>query len=883
MQVSIIRGLKGAAKEAKKVNIATLVSEIVAKFKFISIYEWLHADDYAKPYFDVDGKVSETTADDLLVAALAGVDTFFGFKPTRVVVTEAHGGDKLSFHIFVPGYRMKIADIKKRLVRLGLDKNRPFDTAVYGSNQKFRMVGSYKTETDQRPLIFRGGIEPTHDAVRDTIVQHVEDDWPLLQEADPQPSAAQPPLKPTPKPASKPPQSAASTAASGSDPPAPKRARGRPPKHLSIPADHAVVLKEMGFRHPQFTGSRDEGYNFTADNRDACPSCTADHDSNQWWFMEKPDAYLVANYSARCKTRRVPKVIEAIVPAHADFATSVAALGIAEEGEQALTRAVHYHQAVVTIACDSPDCMACDQRHESRLYDCTQVMPHHCWSVKNRDMNCPGRIFHHSPQLYTILTNVIIEDVTISKLARLFVSGHCGHLHIDHRNDTLSEWKIDHNGVGKWSPMKAREFQAKVSWWFTTLFSSIKRLPDFTEHLPGVKRAMARADSQIRNILNDIRGTLEAENKGKVMDANPYLLGTDNGVIDLKTCTLRPATPEDLVTKSVGYSIPDGTFDSSAVEELFTQIYPMEPERRFFQTWGGYCLLGNHLAKGMVCLNDRRAGNNGKSTTTRILKATLGPDYTIGNKDNLLYESRYVGDVNSHDSGMLAFEGKRLAIMEELKSTRTLDTDLLKRITGGETTCCVRSAGSGENREMHWSAKLVTVFNEGCMPKFKTEDAAFANRLLVIPHRSLFCDHPENSSAPYTYLADGSKELALRETRRHELLTWFLEGLKNYWQAGTTEFVVPPTCRQWGNDLLRSQDPLMEWASERIFETTGNDFITLDALHQLVRLELPELSVGPRVLKAKILKMWPATVFKKHHTVDGIRHSGVFMRLALST
>ena len=70
-------------------------------------------------------------------------------------------------------------------------------------------------------------------------------------------------------------------------------------------------------------------------------------------------------------------------------------------------------------------------------------------------------------------------------------------------------------------------------------------------------------------------------------------------------------------------------------------------------------------------------------------------------------------------------------------------------------------AGSGESRAMVWTAKLVTVFNDGLMPKVRTEDAAFATRLMIIPHRSLFCDDPDDHAEPYTYLVDGSKEQAL--------------------------------------------------------------------------------------------------------------------------
>ena len=45
-----------------------------------------------------------------------------------------------------------MSDVKARLVRLGLDHNRPFDAAIYGKNQKLRMVGSLKTPQDTRVL-----------------------------------------------------------------------------------------------------------------------------------------------------------------------------------------------------------------------------------------------------------------------------------------------------------------------------------------------------------------------------------------------------------------------------------------------------------------------------------------------------------------------------------------------------------------------------------------------------------------------------------------------------------------------------------------------------------------------------------------------------------
>ena len=115
------------------------------------------------------------------------------------------------------------------------------------------------------------------------------------------------------------------------------------------------------------------------------------------------------------------------------------------------------------------------------------------------------------------------------------------------------------------------------------------------------------------------------------------------------TTCLRPARPEDLITKSVGYDIPDaGLADTAAVEAVFEQIYPVEEERRFFQLYGGYCLPGNNPAKGFLCLTDRRKGDNGKSTAVNLLRKALGGEYVIDNKQNLLYEARYASNVDAH-------------------------------------------------------------------------------------------------------------------------------------------------------------------------------------------------------------------------------------------
>ena len=885
---AFIEGLKSGAAKAEYADADRLAHRMLVHYGCAELYEWYKASLIGKVVFDVDGHLQgDTTAEALLRDALAGVETFFGFMPQRILVAAAHGqgeghphGDKLSFRIYVQGYRMVMADVKKRLVRLGLDKNRPFDAAIYGANQKLRMAGSIKTKQDRRPLKLinpdHSDLQPTEQLLLDTLVQVVDPDWPLLEE----PSAEKPQRQE--KKAKRP----ADPVATGVAPaltapaitaPAAKRQRGRPPKHLSISTDHAATLREMGYVRPKFVSATDDGFTFTADNRDCCPNCTHDHQRNNWWFVEKQDAYLVCNYSERCVTKTVRKVVEAIVPVHQDFDSSIAALDIAEGQQQTLARAVHYHQAVVTIACDSPNCLACDQHHASRLYFCNQIIPRDCWTLRNHDVSCPGRVFHHSPNLQAIMRTVLEGDLTDTKLAGLYLHGHTDKLHLDMNTNVVSQWQVDAEGAGRWMVTSQREFHTHVSWWFTALFSGIKHLPDFADHAKSIAKVVARLDSHMKNIVYTILGTLEMHSDKTSMDTDPYLLGTDNGVIELKTGLLRPARPEDRVTKSVGYAIPpDGYGDVDAVDAVFRQIYPVESERHFFQLYGGYCLLGNCRAKGFMCLTDRRDGDNAKSTVVSLLAQALGDDYTSRGKDDLLYETRYATGLNQHNSGWIAFHGKRLAIMEELKTTRTLDTDLLKELTGGETKRVVRAAGSQRNWDMPWTAKLITIFNEGRMPKLDTDDGAFAKRLIVMPHRALFCKTPEEferrAGEDHTFLADGGRIAVLTKPA---LLGWFLQGLQRYWSSGHVEFQVPSSCTQWTQDLVRSQDAVVQWIGENFEEGGVHDFVTLKAVHELMQSAAPEIRVGPRVLKAKLQRVWSPC--KDQHYVQQERHVSAYI------
>ena len=181
-----VDGIRSTRQRARELKPEELVIRMLASYGTSQLYEWLRAVNIGKVMFDVGASAATSSPGALLTRALAGVHTFFGFMPSRVLIAASHGGDKLSYRIIIAGFRMKLGDVKKRIVRLGLNADNPFDGHVYGSNQKLRMVGSIKTAGDARPLVLidaqQREVAPTEALLTDTLVQVVEGAWPLLEE-----------------------------------------------------------------------------------------------------------------------------------------------------------------------------------------------------------------------------------------------------------------------------------------------------------------------------------------------------------------------------------------------------------------------------------------------------------------------------------------------------------------------------------------------------------------------------------------------------------------------------------------------------------------------------------------------------------------------------
>ena len=381
---------------------------------------------------------------------------------------------------------------------------------------------------------------------------------------------------------------------------------------------------------------------------------------------------------------------------------------------------------------------------------------------------------------------------------------------------------------------------------------------------------MIKHHAQVGGIVAAILSTVRYRCAKIEFDADPDLLGCDDCVIDLRQGVARQPRIDDYVSSSVGYGFLDGApqEDIARVERLMEQIYPVAEERTFMRRWMAYCLTG-HTDKGFLCLTDRRAGYTGKTTVLNLMGRAMGPYAVTGAKKELFYQTNAQQTINSHNSGLMAFAGKRMAAFEELSANRKLEVSFLKELTGGDVTLQVRQAHAVSEEPMRWTSKIMMLFNESAFPQFNTDDQPFLQRMLVVQHRARFCTAEQlaGDAQPHTFLADKAVPEAISP---QAMLAYMLGGLADYWANRLGD--IPGVVHTWRNQLAEERDEVVQWAAEHVESSEGAFFHLADALAAFNRVALSKL--GKKKFNERLQRIVPGWHAQK--TVEGSKHKSLY-------
>ena len=263
-------------------------------------------------------------------------------------------------------------------------------------------------------------------------------------------------------------------------------------------------------------------------------------------------------------------------------------------------------------------------------------------------------------------------------------------------------------------------------------------------------------------------------------DTDPWLLGTPDGVLDLRRGLLRDGKPADFIRTVIpthwqGSQAPAPRFERF-LHELFGD---REAEERtallaFLQRVLGYGITGQ-VSEHLFLLLYGEAGRNGKDTLMSVLHAVLGPLVGAVSNDVILSSGRATtpGAAKPH---LCSLQGKRIAWASETERGAHFDIGQVKFLTGGGAIPARQLYG----KEYVFDPSHLLLLLTNHKPHADAQDQAFWERLCPFTFRMRFVDQP---TGPLERRRERDLAAAL-QAEGSGILAWLVRGCLAWQQEG---------------------------------------------------------------------------------------------------
>ena len=270
-------------------------------------------------------------------------------------------------------------------------------------------------------------------------------------------------------------------------------------------------------------------------------------------------------------------------------------------------------------------------------------------------------------------------------------------------------------------------------------------------------------------------------------DADPWLLNTPGGVVDLQDGSLRPGTPDEHMTK-ITQVAPGG--DCPLWRQFLSVATGGDIElEAFMQRMAGYCLTG--ITREHALFFVYGTGGNGKGTFLNMLNWIMG-DYGQVASMETFTEAR--GE--RHPTELAGLMGARMVSAQETEEGRRWAESRIKALTGGDP---IRARFMRQDEFTFMPQfKLVIVGNH--KPGLRNVDDAIKRRLHLIPFVHKITAEQKDVRLPEKLQAEAGA-----------ILQWAVAGCLEWQRIG----LAPPECVKVATEqYLSSQDSLATWMGE---------------------------------------------------------------------
>lgn len=311
------------------------------------------------------------------------------------------------------------------------------------------------------------------------------------------------------------------------------------------------------------------------------------------------------------------------------------------------------------------------------------------------------------------------------------------------------------------------------------------------QELTASKRAAVAAKFGASNTVASVERFARADRRHAATvsqwDADPWLLNTPAGVVDLRTGSLAPGSRLAYMTKITRVA-PGGACEAWH-RFLHTATAGDTELIAFLQRMAGYCLTGSTRDHALFFVYG--TGGNGKGTFLNTLQWIIG-DYAKAAPADMFTERKH----EAHTTELARLMGARLVTAQETEEGKRWAEAKIKALTGGDTV----TARFMRQNDFEFTPQFKLVMTGNHKPGLRNVDEAIKRRLHLIPFTVTIAPQDRDQTLPERLKAESGG-----------ILQWAIEGCMAWQRDG----LRPPAAVVAATDeYLEQQDVLGAWIEE---------------------------------------------------------------------
>lgn len=274
----------------------------------------------------------------------------------------------------------------------------------------------------------------------------------------------------------------------------------------------------------------------------------------------------------------------------------------------------------------------------------------------------------------------------------------------------------------------------------------------------------------------------------EMWDADPWLLSTPHGVVDLHSGQPRPANRTDYCTKKVA-TTSSGKRPARWLQFLREVTGNDKSLQAYLQRMAGYCLTGSTREHAMFFLYG--TGANGKSVFVNTLQGVLGNYAKVAAMDMFMAAHN-----PQHSTDLAGLRGARLVIASETEDGSRWAESKIKAITGGEPI----SARFMRQDFFEYTPQFKLLISGNHRPRLRNVDEAMRRRMHLIPFS--------------VTIPRAERDPKLGEDLKQEwpgVLQWAIDGCLSWQRDGLNP---PMAVSEATKEYLEEQDVIGQWLDE---------------------------------------------------------------------